>query len=656
MTASCVRCGRIFQAGRSTQRFCSASCRKQQWEQENPRRQKSGAAKRARYGYEKRAIIGLDGEGFDNPPRYVMLLASNGEGISDPNGLTTEACLEFLVSLPRSALKWGYGFAYDVNMILGSWPHHILIRLWNSISTPGGTCSVRYGRWWIKWIPGKQFIVMDLNTRRTCCIWDVLPFVQQSFVEWLESGELAPVHVIDRIREMKVRRSAFDEASLDEIETYCRNEVQYLEAGVRQMLELFTSADLKPASYFGAGSLASALMRKHHVREFIAPPPDEYVELIKVGFRGGRFENAFVGWEDEAWAADLNSAYADGCRNLPCLKCAQWKAVERPPRTEHAIVRVVWDLGDPDITRWGPFPVKTPGGPLSYPAGGESWCWTEEVRAAQRVWPGRIRVLEAVELHISCDHEPFAYVPGVYEERRRLKAEGDPREKILKMALSASYGKLAQQVGDPPVQSLAWAGMITAHCRGQILDTMRPDPDNVRMIATDGLLVREIPDHLVVGEGLGEWEVKRVADVLALQPGLYFYRTEDGEKHTRSRGFGRADLTFEKAAQAIDRDIRPSLGTLMTRSLNVRTRRFRGLGSVVRQKAWSQWRRWIEQKRSISLNPWPRRGALKFEKGCVETYAIGEAKERKKQSKHPNYRWDAEREAEREPTDGGSLW
>lgn len=656
MKGACARCGRCFQPGRSTQQFCSASCRKKQWEQENPRRQKSGAAKRAQYGYEKRSIIGLDGEGFDNPPRYVMLLASNGEGISDPNGLTTQECLEFLVSLPSQALKWGYGFAYDVNMILGSWPRHVLVWLWNSISEPNGQCSVTYDGWWLKWIPGKQLIVKELSTGRTCCVWDVLPFVQQSFVEWLETGGFAPVEAIDRIREMKDRRAAFDEASLDEIETYCRDEVRYLEVGVRQMLDLFSSAGLKPASYFGAGSLASTLMRKHNVREFIAPPPDEYEGLVLDTYRGGRFENAFIGWEEQAFALDLNSAYSDGCRRLPCLKCAGWKPVERSPRTEEALVRVVWNIGDPDSTRWGPFPVKTPGGPLSYPVRGEGWHWAEEVRAAQRVWPDGIRIFEAVELHRRCQHEPFGYVPSVYDERRRLKAEGDPREKILKLALSASYGKLAQQVGKPRLQSLTWAGMITAHCRARILDAMRPDPDNVRMIATDGMLVREIPDHLTIGDGLGEWEAKPVADVLALQPGLYFYRTEDGEQHVRSRGFGRADLTFEKAAQAIDKDIRPSLGTLMTRTVNVRTRRFRGLGSVVRQKAWSQWRRWIEQKRSISLNPWPRRGALRFEKGRVETYAIGEARKSKKQSKHPNYRWDAEREAEREPTDGGSLW
>jgi len=657
MTAVCARCGRSFQAGRSTQRFCSASCRKKQWEQENPRRQQPGSVKRAQYGYEKRPIIGLDGEGLDDPPQYVLLLASNGEGISDPDGLTTDQCLEFLVSLPRSALKWGYGFAYDVNMILGSWPRHILTRLWNSISTSGGTCSVRYGRWWIRWIPGKQFIVKDTISGRKCCVWDVLPFVQGSFVDWLEDGKLAPHEAINRIREMKERRHQFDQATQGEIESYCGDEVKYLEIGVRQMLKLFDAADLIPASYFGAGSLASALMRKHNVREFISPPPDEYAELIRGGFRGGRFELAFIGWEIEALALDLNSAYPDGARRLPCLKCAKWRHVEGAPHTEHALGRVAWDLGDPDTTRWGPFPVKTEGGPLSYPTRGEGWYWVEEARAAQETWPGKVRILESVELDERCQHEPFEFVESVYEERKRLKAIGDPKQKVLKLALSACYGKLAQQVGDePPFQSLAWAGMITAHCRAQVLDAMRPDPDNVRMIATDGVLVREIPDHLTIGDGLGEWEAKPVAEVLAMQPGLYFFRTEDGKEHVRSRGFGRADLTFEKAAQAIDRDVRPSLRTFMTRSLTVSTRRFRGLGSVVRQKAWNQWRRWIDQERNIRLNPWPRRGTLRLERGRVETYAIEEARKRKKQSKHPNYRWDAEREAEREPTAGGSLW
>jgi hypothetical protein len=238
-----------------------------------------------------------------------MLWASNGDGIRETNGLATDQCLEFLVSLPKTAMKWGFGFSYDVNMILGTLPRHVLIRLWNAISVPGGSCSVWYGRWWIRWIPGKQFIVKDRNTGRTCCVWDVLPFVQRSFVEWLETGQLAPPEALKRIREMKDRRATFDQATMSEIESYCRDEVKYLEVGVRQMLSLFISAGLKPRSYFGAGSLASALMRQHDVAQFIAPPPENLASLIRDSYRGGRFELAFVGWESDTSALDINSAY-----------------------------------------------------------------------------------------------------------------------------------------------------------------------------------------------------------------------------------------------------------------------------------------------------------------------------------------------------------
>ena len=140
MTAACFTCGRQYEQSRTDQKYCSVICRKRRWEASKRGRQQSGAAKRSQYGYEKRSTIGLDGEGLDNPPRYIMLLASNGQGIIDPNGLTTDQCLEFLVSLPKTALKWGYGFSYDVNMILGSWPRDVLSRLWHSISTPGGNC------------------------------------------------------------------------------------------------------------------------------------------------------------------------------------------------------------------------------------------------------------------------------------------------------------------------------------------------------------------------------------------------------------------------------------------------------------------------------------------------------------------------------------
>ena len=615
----CAGCNSPFQPAQNqpSQRFCSPRCRKRTWDKTHD--VYSGSQRRKARGALRRTVIGLDGEGLDDPARYVMLMASNGDGIVDGDGIDTERCLSFLLGLPRSALKWGFAFSYDVNMILGSWPPRTLARLWRNVTEPGGSCSVVYDHWLVKWIPGKQFTVTDTDTSHSCTVWDVWPFVQQSFVDWVDGAGLGESGSVERIRSMKQRRDTFDAAGLAEIERYCRDEVRLLADGVTRMLDLFADTDLTPPSYFGAGSLGAVLMRKHNVSAYISQPPAEHREILASAYRGGRFENSFIGWQDDGYTLDINSAYPDAATRLPCLVHARWERRTGVVRTRHALCHVRWNLGG-DSEPWGPFPVPLSTGTLLYPTTGQGWFHAAEVRAAQRVWPGKIHVTESIELHERCRHQPFAFVPGLYAERRRLKAKGDPREKVLKLAMNAMYGKLAQTVGTPPFQSLAWAGMITADTRAKILLAMVGDPDNVAMISTDGIVTKRMPD-VDLGDGLGQWSVSPITDLLAIQPGLYFYTKPDGDQVVRSRGFGRSDLSFADAAALLPRGVTPSPLDVLMAHMPTTVRRFSGLGTTVRRGAWDDWRTWSDVESRISINPWPRRAKFRCTEHGITTYA-----------------------------------
>jgi len=568
-------------------------------------------------------VIGLDGEGLDGPPRYLMLLGSDGSGVIDGDGLTTERCLRYLVGLPRDALLWSFAFSYDVNMILGSWPRAVLADLWESISVPGGTCTVSHGRWTVRWIPGKMFSVIDADSGRRATVWDVWPFVQSSFVEWIARDVIGTDEDISHIAAMKERRGNLDAVPLGDVERYCRAEVRLLAAGVSRMLELFHDADIQPTSYYGAGSLASTLLRRHRVRDHIAGPPRLYRDAVKAAYRGGRFENSFIGWQHAGHLIDLNSAYPAAARNLPCLTHAEWRRVASgdQPTTDTSLCRVEWDIGG-DSEPWGPFPVPLPDGSLIYPTTGSGYYWSPEVRSAQRVFGSdRVRIVDAIELRPQCDHRPFDFIDELYSERMRRKAAGDPAEKVIKLALNAVYGKLAQTVGNAPYQSYTWAGLITSHCRAQLLDAMQGAPHNVTMIATDGLTVRTLPAHLDYGAGLGQWSAQPFTHMLAIQPGLYFYADADGETVTRSRGFGKSDITFEYAAGQMPHGVAPRAVDVILARIPTTVRRFIGLGTTVRRRTWATWRTWENQTAAISLNPWPRRARFDCTPDGITTYA-----------------------------------
>lgn len=63
--------------------------------------------------------------------------------------------------------------------------------------------------------------------------------------------------------------------------------------------------------------------------------------------------------------------------------------------------------------------------------------------------------------------------------------------------------------------------------QAKILEAMRGDPNNVRMIATDGIVAPDIPDRLSVGDGLGQWEAEHMRDVLAMDPWGAAYQRKD---------------------------------------------------------------------------------------------------------------------------------
>ena len=151
---------------------------------------------------------------------------------------------------------------------------------------------------------------------------------------------------------------------------------------------------------------------------------------------------------------------------------------------------------------------------------------------------------------------PYAFIPELYDERARLRREepGNVAEQNIKLTLNSLSGKAAQSVGGnesaPPRTACPWyAAAATAGTRRRVMEAALQNPHAIVQFSTDGV-VSLAPLDLDIGEGLGQWEAKRVAPgtrSVFLQSGLYTYRTEDDQLPTvKTRGMNRNYQTQEE--------------------------------------------------------------------------------------------------------------
>ena len=557
-----------------------------------------------------RRIIGIDGEGQDTPDGrhiYTYLAAVDEKRrpvaqVYDPKGLSHEDCARMILSLPQSALKFGYAFNYDVTKIIEDLPladRYYLLRpqlrrarqcakcryvlpTWKDACPCGNqkirdvTKPVSYGTRLYDYFNGSLTIKQLRRGKRPIKIkiWDCFRFFGCSFVEALKDWGVGTPDEIERIAGMKGKRGAFDKEDPAQIKAYCQEECWLLARMMRKVIDAHDAADIPLKRFDGAGSTATSLLRRSAVGS-LGPdvskykgPPHKVLDpalgkAIATAFFGGRFEGSTVGViERPVHGFDISSAYPFALSSLPCLSCGEWKRVSGMTYEGLAGSRLVLaayrirQVSTP-VRRelaWCPLPCRTPNGSIVYGTNFRGWAWSPELRAAMRGWPELVELTgDAWIYETTCTHKPFAFLPSVYRKRIEWGKEG--AGKVLKLGTNASYGKTAQSKGDdPPFQSWVWAGMTTSITRSQILDAIASAQDrwSVLSIATDGIAATEKLDLKVppwdTGTGdlakpLGGWERKEIEEGLFVaKPGLY-YRLRPTLADIRARGVGRREVS-----------------------------------------------------------------------------------------------------------------
>ena len=525
----------------------------------------------------ERTYVGIDGEGVGRDPhRYTLLAWSDKTGtdfetLEDKRGLSTVACLEFLLAIPKRCKPFAFAFGYDLTKILTDLSDRALYYLFRPELRRGvyGPKPVLWNRYLLN-LQGTKFTLTRMprvgekkNRVPKVVIWDVFKFFQSKFTKALETWKIAEADDIAAIEAMKNKRGSFSLEERGEIRKYCLSECREMARLAETLVTAHREAGLELKSFYGAGSTASVMLKSMGIDKMNRAAPEEMQDAVGRAFFGGRFEHSIIGEvKGEVWGYDISSAYPYQTTFLPCLEHGFWRQTKNEleaKKARAALVHYEFARSIPYDAPWGPFPWRDAHGSITFPYESDGgWVWRDEFFMGKKCFPKEVRFVEAWVLDSACKcPRPFRDIPRHYMQRLRWGKEG--KGIVLKLGVNSVYGKLAQSLGEaPPFQCWIWAGMITSGTRAQILELLylHKNRRNMLAVATDGVYTRERLDlkralpkktgmEGWVEKPLGGWEEKHYPrGLFFMRPGIYFplEGTEKEMAETRARGIGKATM------------------------------------------------------------------------------------------------------------------
>ena len=553
----------------------------------------------------------VDGEGGNLPDRsalfgdkheYLLLRADEFE-LGDGNPLGYRACFDFLAGLPRNRIWTGYYFDYDVTMMCRGLPEERARRLFDPTLRIRGNSEFSFGHievddtWEIGYIPHKEFKVRRKGMDYFIVVSDTGTFFQTSFVRTLDKWDIGTEEERASIAKDKARRADFRELT-QETRDYNALECILHNQTMEQFRSVCVQVGYVPKKWQGPGHLASAMLSKHGV-----PKRDEipimgnwkFRDLANAAYYGGRAETTVVGHVGgPVYQWDINGAYVDALRHLPCLIHGSWKFVKARPAPGKLYVANVQFSHEPGRLLYN-LPVRKQDGNIFFPRFGTGHYWSWELHAAELAGT-KFQFLNGWVYEKHCVCKPFDWIGEYYQERLRLGKSG--KGTVLKLGGNSIYGKIAQSVGYAPWANPVWAGLITAYCRSAIISAYRDNPDDVLMIMTDGIFMRHKPNVMVnrISQQLGDWELKEHAYLFVVQPGIYFL--PDSVK-TRGVPLGRIQAVqdvFKERFEKFSRDMQ------MPEPVPIPVDNFLTMRQALARRKWHLAGTWEHTTRDISYD------------------------------------------------------
>lgn len=568
-------CGRSLAHHRAGAKWYDDSCR----EKKRPKRDRG--KRPSKY---QRVFVGLDGEANDKG--YCLLAAGRvKQALWNKQGISTTDCFNFLLQLPKGSNRglkpiyiW-FAMDYDINMILKDLPWELIqeLREKNETSWKG---------YKIKYIRRKIFAVQRGGRRFNS--YDVWAFFGKSFERSLEDWK---IEVPEIIREGKAARGTFEKWPRDKLIAYNSAELDCLENMATQLREAINPLELKITSWHGPGSLAGAWLGKNGAENWKGDKLSPGLrEAALTAYFGGRIDTQGFGIVEPVYHADIVSAYPSAIRYLPNLSKIKWRKRKGNPSAGGIYLgHIEWKI---QPRKWCPFPFRNRDGSIVYPPEGEGWYWFSEIEAAQKRFPDlEINFIEHYQAEGKIEFPFLPLIEDAFRYRKELKQQNHPSHVAVKLILNSLYGKFAQTVGSNRFYSPIWAGMITAHCRAQLLSILT---DDVMLVMTDSVWSRKPLEVEDSGE-LGGWEQGNESKLVVVGAGLYKAVHADGTESMYQRGFDKNNpIDLEKIAKNW-------LGGKPLYEPRFKIKRFVGMGLA--SMTHYPWREWVTIEKVVKPLP-----------------------------------------------------
>jgi len=542
-------------------------------------------------------VIGWDTETKEGG--WIYLIANSERGVlidresiarGEVRTLNADEILAFLTQHKyRNAINVFYNLDYDFGVIVKGLPEENV----REIAKEGKT---QYKQYKIAWLPRKFFRIQTRN--ETYAFYDIAQFFQykplrQASVEF-GVGEKMDVDVPTLTKEKEICEN------IDLIIKYCLND-----AILAQRLTDYFYKKMREANIPAVKPISTAYLSENY---FIAKcdiptfydAPRRIQQIAYNSYHGGRFEIFRRGYyEGEVYNYDINSAYPNQIKNLPDLRGLKWEETRK--YHEDAVLGYytvkIHYTEEPLIA---PIGIK-PKDKLIFPIGTFTTTITkEELDVVTDL--ADVKILFGYEAWWKENEYTEVYpfkeeIERLYNERQRLKREGNDLEYQIKIILNSAYGKFKQIKGGKlgNLTNFIYATEITARTRIQLYKATQGREECVLSYATDGIVTTE-KLNLPISKNLGEWDFEQGDAIVLIMSGIYEIYKDNQPIKARRRGIKK------KAWQDKLKDVlaRLSEGSVIQHKINRPIKVKEAIAQ--RSKGQTLIGAFIDEERSIDIN------------------------------------------------------
>ena len=468
----------------------------------------------------------FDGETIDD--NYI-LLGNEHNHIVNTGGLTLLQSLDFLWFNGR-AINYFFRIDYDLNMIFKK--EKLQGRTLHFFDAE----EVYFKGYTIQYFKNKIFIIKKNKTVKR--FFDISNFYKTSFIKTLEILNIKPTkEQSDILNKYKLLRSEFSLNDITNIIEYNKIEC-ILGCEMVKKIYFLLPENLKTWSLYGASALTEKFLRQNEIHKI--NPYKMYNSItFEKAYYGGRMECLKIGSFKDIYKYDIRSAYPSIIKNLKEIIGFTHKPYKNQRIKSGNLYKIELHIFDKKLI--GLLPVRLKSGYLIFPDhvkgfyyGVEVW----EILKYEKLYSIDIQITEVIDIQYGNKIFSDYQIEELYLARKKLKAENNKTEYMIKILLNSIYGKFVQQVGKGKYLNFLYGGYITASTRSLLLSACIDNPYNIIFLATDGILT-EKKLNVKIGNGLGEWEELKIKSAQVLQSGVYYIIDSTGKEINGSRGFRR---------------------------------------------------------------------------------------------------------------------